>query len=122
MKEEKFKIIQFVRELLVKVDKELDNFPKKDIEIKNRIRNNSYDLLETVYEANTTSDTIRKIRLLEHAIAKIKTIDFLLNLSYDKEIITNKKYIKFGASLDDIIKYTSGWLKKIQGEKNQSPN
>lgn len=41
MKEEKFKIIQFIRELLVKIDKELDNFPKKDIEIKNRIRNNN---------------------------------------------------------------------------------
>ena len=113
MKEEKFKIIQFIRELLVRIDKELDNFPKKDIEIKNRIRNNSFDLLEIVYNANTTSNENRKKELLEFAIAKIKTIDFLLNLSYDKELITNKKYLKFGAKMDDIVKYTSGWLKKI---------
>lgn len=113
MKEEKFKIIQFIRELLVKIDKELDNFPKKDIEIKNRIRNNSFDLLEIAYAANTTSNEKRKKELLENAIAKIKTIDFLLNLAYDKEIITNKKYLKFGAKMDDIVKYTSGWLKKI---------
>ena len=113
MKDEKFKIIQFIRELLVRIDKELDNFPKKEIEIKNRIRNNSFDLLEIMYNANTTSNENRKKELLELAIAKIKTIDFLLNLSYDKELITNKKYLKFGAKMDDIVKYTSGWLKKI---------
>lgn len=38
-------------------------------------------------------------------IAKIKIIDFLLNLSYDKEIINAKKYYKFGNKMDDIIKY-----------------
>ena len=54
MKEEKFKVINNIRELLVIIDNELDNFPKKDIEIKNRIRNNSYDLLEIVYYANNT--------------------------------------------------------------------
>lgn len=53
MKIEKFKIIQFVRELILMIDKDMDNFPKKDIEIKNRIRKNSYDILELVYEANT---------------------------------------------------------------------
>ena len=49
MKEEKFKIIQFIRELLVKIDKELDNFPKKDIEIKNRIRNNNQQKISKIW-------------------------------------------------------------------------
>ena len=56
MKVEKFKIIQFIRELLLMIDKNMDNFPKKDIELKNRIRENSYDLLELSYEANTAID------------------------------------------------------------------
>ena len=38
MKEEKFRIIQFIRELIINIDKNLDNFHKKDIELKNRIR------------------------------------------------------------------------------------
>ena len=37
MKTEKFKIIQFIRELIIIIDKEMDNFPKKDIELKSRI-------------------------------------------------------------------------------------
>lgn len=113
MKQEKFKVINFIRELIVTIDKELSNFPKKDIELKNRIRNNSYDILELSYEANTTSNIENKEILLEKIIAKIKILDFLLNLCYDKMIINNKKYIKFGKKIEDIIKYTIGWIKSI---------
>ena len=89
MQKEKFKVINFIRELLVNIDKNLDNFPKKDIEIKNRIRNASFDLLELVYEANTTESDENRIELINKSIAKVKIIDFLINLSYDKQIINN---------------------------------
>ena len=113
IKDEKFMVIQFIRELIIYIDKNLDNFPKKDIELKNRIRNNSYDLLELSYLANTTKNKEYKMELLEKIIAKIKIIDFLLNLCYEKEIINSKKYMKFGTKMDDIIKYTLGWQKLI---------
>lgn len=113
MKTEKFKIIQFIRELILMIDKQMDNFPKKDIELKNRIRMNSFDILELAYEANNVEDIGYKKQLLQKMIAKIKIIDFLLNLSYDKEIITAKKYYKFGDKMDDIVKYSTGWLKSL---------
>ena len=94
MKEEKFQVINFIRKLILEVDKEQSNFPKKDIELKNRIRKNSYDILELAYEANTTSDIENKKALLEKIIAKVKILDFLLNLCYDKMIINNKKIYK----------------------------
>lgn len=114
MKQEKFKIIQFIRELIIHVDNQLENFPKKDIELKNRIRNITYDLLELAYKANVTSEDNNKKKLLEEIIAKIKMLDFLLNLCYDKEIINGKRYLKFGENLDDILKYTLGWMKTIK--------
>ena len=114
MKEEKFKILNYIRELIVNIDKNMDNFPKKDIEIKNRIRNNSYDLLELAYKANSTTNIENKKILLEEIIAKIKIIDFLLNLCYDKQIINSKRYVKFGEKIDDILKYTIGWMKSLK--------
>lgn len=113
MKEEKFKAINFIRELIVYLDSLLDNFPKKDLEIKNRIRNNSYDLLEISYEANLSNDKIERERLLSKAIAKVKILDFLINLCYDKQIINSKKYVRFGKSIDDITKYLVGWKKSL---------
>lgn len=56
MKEEKFKVIQFIREFLIMIDSQMDNFPKKDIELKNRMRMSSYDILEIAYEANIEND------------------------------------------------------------------
>ena len=116
MKNENFKILNFIRELIVNIDSQMDNFPKKDIEIKNRIRNNSYDLLELAYKANSTSNQERKIEMIEECIAKLKIVDFLLNLSYDKQIINNKKYIKFGEKIDDILKYLVGWIKSTKNK------
>lgn len=113
MKEEKFKVIDFIRKLILNLDNLLDNFPKKDLELKNRIRQNSYDLLELVYEANVSSNIENKKRLLEKSIAKIKVVDFLVNICYDKQIINSKKYIKFGNSIEDIIKYLTGWIKSL---------
>lgn len=114
MNKEKFKIIQYIRDLIVYIDKSMDNFPKKDIELKNRIRSNSYDLLEMAYEANALEEVKYKKALLIKCIAKIKIIDFLLNLSYDKQIINEKRYLKFAAKLDDIAKFTNGWLKTMK--------
>ena len=112
MREEKFKVINFIRELIIYLDDFLDNFPKKDIELKNRLRNNSYDLLEIVYEANLTTEIEKRKHLLEKALAKTKVLDFLVNICYDKQIINSKKYIKFGNKIDDVTKYLVGWIKK----------
>lgn len=119
MQQEKFKVIGFIRDLMNNVDKNLENFPKKDIEIKNRIRNASYDLLELAYEANTTEEITAKISIINKCIAKAKIIDFLVNLSYEKQIINNKRYIKFGESIDEIVKYLVGWKKSIKSNKEQ---
>lgn len=112
MKEEKFKVINYIRELVVNVDNNLENFPKKEIEIKNRIRNVSYDILELAYKINVSTD-INRISYIDDIVAKIKLIDFLLNMCYDKQIINSKKYVKFGGKLDIILRYIVGWKKSI---------
>lgn len=114
MKEEKFKVIQFIRDMIIAIDKQMDNFPKKEIELKNRIRTNTYDILEIAYEANILEDIEIKKNLICKMIAKIKIVDFLLSVSYDKKLITQKKYVKLGQRLDDIAKYANGWLKAFK--------
>lgn len=111
MKEENFKVLQYIRELIINIDNNLDNFPKKDIELKNRIRNISYDISEMAYEANAIKEKEEKIKLLYKLIAKLKCADFLINISYEKQIINNKRYLKFGEKIDDISKFISGWIK-----------
>ena len=117
MKTEKFKVIEFIRELLLMINKELENFPKKEIELKNRIKNNGFDILELSYEANSTNNIDIKINLLEKILAKIKVVDFLLNISFDSKLITQKKYIKLANKMDDITKYATGWANVISNNR-----
>ena len=109
MKNEKFKIVNLIKELIVNIDKNLVNFPKKEIELKQLIRTNAYNLLLVVYEGNVTTDIEKRQDLQEKAIAKLKYLDFLINVCYEKQIINGKKYIKFGESLDNIIRYIVAW-------------
>lgn len=123
MKPEKFKVIDFIRELIVVIDIRLDNFPKKELEIKNRIKSNSYDLLELAYEANSIENIEKKKELIYKMLAKVKVIDFLVNLSLDRDLIAKKHYLKLGARLDDIARYTGGWLKSLnQAESSLGKN
>ena len=120
MRTEKFKIIEFIRQLIIAIDKEMGNFPKKDNELKSRIRSNSYDILELIYEANSSQNVELKISLIQKILAKVKVIDFLLNLSYDREIITSKKYLKLANRIDDITKYATGWLNSMANSNNKT--
>lgn len=110
MKSEKFKIVNLIKELIVIIDNNLVNFPKKEIELKHKIKETSYCLLLITYEANVATNKERKLQLQERAIANIKYLDFLINLCYDKKIINGKKFIKFGERLDIILRYVIGWL------------
>lgn len=114
MKTEKFKVIDFIRQFIIMMDKELECFPKKEIEIKNRIKTNSFDILELAYEANSIEDKYIKKDLLLKILSKVKVIDFLLNLSLDKKLISQKVFLKLSNKLEDILKYVVGWQKLIK--------
>ena len=118
MKYEKFKIANIVKDLVVNLDTNLTNFPKKEIELKKSIMQTAYNLLFTIYEGNTTENIERRIIIQEKAIASIKYLDFLINMCYDKQIINGKKYIKFGEKLDEIIRYVVAW-KNTTKEQSQ---
>ena len=109
MKYEKFKIVNLVKDLIITIDKNLVNFPKKEIELKHIIKQTAYELLPIIYEGNVTTNLDKRQNLQESAIAKLKYLDFLINLCYDKQIINGKKYLRFGENIDNIIRYIVAW-------------
>ena len=71
-------------------------------------------MLEIAYEANSEENVERKKILILKMLAKVKLVDFLLNMADDKKLLTARKYIKIATKLDDIARYSSGWVKKIE--------
>ena len=119
IKQEKFKVVNLIKELIVYIDEKLINFPKKEIELKHKIKETAYELLLDMYKANNTRNLDYKIELQENCIAYIKFLDFMFNLCYEKQIINSKKYVKFGERLDMIVRYIVGWKNVTIEEKSR---
>ncbi len=110
MKQDKFKVVDYIRLFIKSLSFYLENFPKKEYELRERIKKNAYDILEMAYEANSTEVIELKINLINKILAKIKLIDFLLDMAVELNFLSHKKYLKMANSLSDIEKYSRGWL------------
>ena len=113
MKQDKFIVINLIKKLIIHIDKYLEAFPKKELEIKKEIKQNSLEMLVIAYEANISDNIEKKKDIQEKILSRIMYIDFLINLCYDKKIINGKKYLKFGEDLNYLAKYINGWKKYI---------
>ena len=114
MKQEKFKVVDFIRMFVKSLSFNLDSFPKKEYELKERVKKNAYDVLELAYEANTTEVMELKVNLINKILAKLRVIDFLLDMAVEMDLLPRKKYIKMANSLADIEKYARGWLLNVK--------
>ncbi len=122
IKQEKFEIVNRIKSLIVYLETNLENFPKKDLELKHKLNNEIYDLLKKCYLANNAVNNDRKSELQYELISMVKYIDFLVNLCYEKKIINHKKYLQIGEKLDNILKYIIGWIKYTHNAEQQSQN
>ena len=118
MKTEKFKVVDYIRMFIKALSANLDNFPKKEYELKDRIKKNLYDILEIAYEANSSEFIELKLNLINKMLAKIKLVDYLLDLAVDMNLLSSKKYLKLSIRLGDIEKYSRGWMESIKKDMN----
>ena len=110
---DKFKIARYIKDFIIILDDYLVNYPKKYFELRNRLVNDSYELLELVYLANYMDNLDRK-NIQIKSLMKINIIDFYIEESYKKRIISEKQSIKLSNNLLIINKMICKW---VQDEK-----
>ena len=106
---DKFKIARYVKDFIILLDDFLLNYPKKYFELRNRLVNDSYTLLELVYKANYQDLFNRKPIQIE-ALMKINLLDFYLEESFKKKIISEKQCLKLSNRLLTINKMLYKWM------------
>lgn len=98
-----FLIVKNIKEFIVSLDNFLNNYPRKEYELRNRLVNTSYDLLELVYRSNYKKDYLDRISSL------ISMLDFYLELSFKKKIINEKRVMNMSNKLLIINKMVYKW-------------
>lgn len=109
MYKEKFNLITLIKSFIILVDENLENFPKKDLELKYKLNELTLDLLYTAFRANNISNLQRRNEFQEDMIAKLKMIDFIIYRCKSREILSAKKYLRFSSTLEHIVFATKAW-------------
>lgn len=104
----KFLLANEIKNFILSLDSILINYPKKDIIIKKRIINTSFELLELVYLANNKIDNKENIKY--ECLSKISMIDFYFEYSYKKNYISLKNLNTYIFNLTKINKMLYGWI------------
>lgn len=79
------------------------NYPKRDYELRNRLMYDAYQVLEYVYEANYHELKDRKSFQIK-AIMKLNLLDFYIEYSFKKKIISEKQSYRISSKLLNINK------------------
>lgn len=111
---EKLVVVNDIKKTILYLDKIIVNFPRTEKVLKDKISNTYYEVLELVYFSNLL-DVKERIIYQKRIISKIKMLDFYFKISCDK------KYMKVGNFLLNMIKQLYGWIKyektKLSSEK-----
>ncbi len=101
-------IILRLKKTIVYMDKVLQNFPRSEHILKERISNCIYDMLEETYSIYI--DYENKNLKLKEVLTKKKMLDFYLKISFDKNIISHKNMKNISMNLKDITDMYYAWL------------
>lgn len=111
---DKLQIIIKLKKTYEYVSINLENYPHKYLDLKERMENDLLNMIELAYLANLGVD--RENNQLK-VISKIYMVDYYLKLSYKKELISKKKYEGVSRHLLEINNMINSWIKS--NEENE---
>ena len=103
---ERLLIASSTRKTIRYVERNVSNFPNKYSVLKNKIIESCYDILKSIYRANIFHDINDK----KEIIVNIKMLNFYLEESLYKKLISKKKFESYINHLIEIDKMTRSWF------------
>ena len=103
-----FLIVKNMKQFIMSLDNIIINYPRKENVIKDRLLNDSLDILYLIYEANYSKNR-RNIQI--KILSKISMLDFYLERSLKNKYISEKECLKKSNQLLTITKMIHGWIK-----------
>ena len=102
-----------MKKFIMYIDEVIINYPKREYVLKDRILYYSYDILELIYKANFNKE---RYHLQMDILSKLSMLDFCLEMSLHKKIISEKKLKSSTNMLSEIAKMVYGW---VDADKNK---
>lgn len=101
-----FIILKTAKKTIRYIEKNTINFPNTYKVLRDKIIDCCYKILEYIYRSNIFQDINDK----KEIVVNICMLNFYLEESFRKEILTNKKYISYTSHLIELDKMVRSWF------------
>ena len=108
---ENFKLLSNLEKTINYINKELLNYPRYDVVLRNNIESTMYTLVELVHSYRITTSNRIKEKNLNDFIIKLSMLDYYMRVSYEKKIINSHKLTVITNYLIEIRKIVYGVIR-----------
>ncbi len=106
-----FSLLNNTKKTIAFINKQLINYPKSEAVLKENIERNMYELIELIFSYSINDIERIKIKFLKDLIIKLSMLDFYIATSFEKRIISKKKFESTSMFIVEIRKIAYGLVR-----------
>ena len=117
---EGFKLLSNIEKTIEYINKQLINYPKKEVVLKQNIEKTMYLLIEYVFSYRIEELYRVRLKYLKSVVIQISMLDYYMRVSYNKKIINAKRYNSISGFLIEMKKIAYGVIRSEKLSANVS--
>ena len=106
-----FTLLNNTKKTIAFINKQLVNYPKSEVVLKQNIEKNMYEIIELIFSYSINDVERIKIKFLKDLIIKLCMLDFYIATSFEKRIISKKKFESTSMFIVEIRKIAYGLVR-----------
>jgi len=108
-----FALLNNSKKTISYINKQLINYPKSEVVLKQNIEKNMYEIIELIFSYSISDIERIKIKYLKDLIIKLSMLDFYIATSFEKRIIRKKRLESNTMFIIEIRKIAYGLVKNV---------
>ena len=108
-----FALLNNSKKTIAYINKQLINYPKSEVVLKQNIEHNMYEIIELIFSYSIDDVERIKVKYLKDLIIKLSMLDFYVASSFEKRIISKKKFESTSMYIIEIRKIAYGLIKNV---------
>lgn len=108
-----FTLLNNSKKTIAYINKQLINYPRSEVVLKQNIEKNMYEIIELIFSYSISDVERIKVKYLKDLIIKLSMLDFYIATSFEKRIISKKKFESTAMYIIEIRKIAYGLVKNV---------
>ena len=108
-----FSLLNNSKKTISYINKQVINYPKSEVVLKQNIEHNMYEIIELIFSYSINDVERIKVKYLKDLIIKLSMLDFYVATSFEKRIISKKKFESTSMYIIEIRKIAYGLIKNV---------